>query len=1237
MSITKVRPNLIVQDEGIEVDPATRKINFKGTAVTATQTTFGEVDVDINLSGSFQSFTTISTPSGTSPVADSDTDTLTLLAGSSKVSITGDSTADSVTFDVVQSNLDHGSIGGLSDDDHLQYILNAPVASSRNVITNAGAAVTGLTIKKHASQSAYPFELQNSSGTRTLGFTPAGQIHLVSDQTAVANWQAESVYNIIKAPVFVDTAYNYDATSYLSGYLSISQITLTGSGGVVNYFADLNIVANAASESMSSYNSFACQPNISSGTGVSLGSFIGFLSLPTLNIGTGTITSFKGFQSGYLLPTGTITNFAHFYAEGLGSATTEVGLDLTGTLDYAIRSSSNGKSHFNTGMADADFIIDGDTQANLFFLDASTDRIGIGQSSPLARLHIETLADASIGLIVKGTVSQTGAMTEWRHSSGTPLSYVAADGNIVVPDEAYGAGWNASLEVPTKNAIYDKIEAMNYWTTTGNSGLSSFANFIGTTDNVDLNFKVNNAAVGSFSSAGLYITDNLGIGITPTSNIHSNINKTYTTTGDRVGYRTYLEVSNVDASGNAVAGNEINATMANDACKILYLYGTTGTVHNQSTASGTHVNTLAATNLNVINSGTTGTTLLASVIKGAITTTSGNVTFTSGINLQFSKSGGTVGTHYGIYLSDCTGMATTPWAIASDGGNSYHIGNIRIGSSTAPTVALDVTGEAKFSTALGIASGGTGQTTSQLAINALSQLTTNGDILYHNGTNSTRLARGSTGQLLLSTASTVAWTSPGSSGLWSNTGNSGMSDGTNNLLGTTDAIDIRVLANNVRKFTVKNSALECIEMFPDGAAINTGTNYGIKQTAASSVSGTTPIYKWLENSGVYTLNTNMTSSTILENKVRYRNSTGSARILTTSSTVYSRPEYQCSDNNLSLSNHYGVHEAPSLVAAVTSGTLAMTEMRNFYCIPSIEAGTVTNMENFSSRASITSGGTVTTLTSFKAFVANNGTVGTYYGLHIIDTTATTKYGVVQAGSGMHNLFAGRLRIGSTALSTLYTCSITAVDAADVVLRITGASSQSANYIQVRDSAGADLLNFTTGGVLRLHGATSGYSGLKAAATTTSVDYTLPSADGSSGQVLQTNGSGTLSWATSAASARKYELTGGVPGVGGSVTSDATFNDSGAVAGFYAKSAGKVTDIAIHLSSARTAGSVIGKWMKNGVVQTGTVTISTAVDKAITSSLSVTYAAGDIIQLQTVTSAFTPTGADAVITIYMEDT
>ena len=40
------------------------------------------------------------------------------------------------------------------------------------------------------------------------------------------------------------------------------------------------------------------------------------------------------------------------------------------------------------------------------------------------------------------------------------LSGATFTGDISVPDEAYWAGWNGSLEVPTKNAVYDKIETM---------------------------------------------------------------------------------------------------------------------------------------------------------------------------------------------------------------------------------------------------------------------------------------------------------------------------------------------------------------------------------------------------------------------------------------------------------------------------------------------------------------------------------------------------------------------------------------------------------------------------------------------------------------------------------------------------------------------------------------------------------------------------------------------------------
>lgn len=51
--------------------------------------------------------------------------------------------------------------------------------------------------------------------------------------------------------------------------------------------------------------------------------------------------------------------------------------------------------------------------------------------------------------------------------SGTAFAVNGANGvttfsvDPLVPDEAYGSGWNGSTEVPTKNAIYDKIEAVN--------------------------------------------------------------------------------------------------------------------------------------------------------------------------------------------------------------------------------------------------------------------------------------------------------------------------------------------------------------------------------------------------------------------------------------------------------------------------------------------------------------------------------------------------------------------------------------------------------------------------------------------------------------------------------------------------------------------------------------------------------------------------------------------------------
>ena len=56
------------------------------------------------------------------------------------------------------------------------------------------------------------------------------------------------------------------------------------------------------------------------------------------------------------------------------------------------------------------------------------------------------------GSVLQMALSAAGALTVTAGGS--------FGGDVTVPDEAYGAGWNGSFEVPTKNAVYDKIESL---------------------------------------------------------------------------------------------------------------------------------------------------------------------------------------------------------------------------------------------------------------------------------------------------------------------------------------------------------------------------------------------------------------------------------------------------------------------------------------------------------------------------------------------------------------------------------------------------------------------------------------------------------------------------------------------------------------------------------------------------------------------------------------------------------
>lgn len=107
---------------------------------------------------------------------------------------------------------------------------------------------------------------------------------------------------------------------------------------------------------------------------------------------------------------------------GATSANTGISIDTAGASATAIIT-SRGSVIFNESGGDYDFRVEGDTDQNLLFADASTDRIGVGTAFPLYKLQ------------VLGTVSTTG----FRMTNG-------ASNGFVLSSNSDGVGsWTSSI------------------------------------------------------------------------------------------------------------------------------------------------------------------------------------------------------------------------------------------------------------------------------------------------------------------------------------------------------------------------------------------------------------------------------------------------------------------------------------------------------------------------------------------------------------------------------------------------------------------------------------------------------------------------------------------------------------------------------------------------------------------------------------------------------------------------
>jgi hypothetical protein len=122
-------------------------------------------------------------------------------------------------------------------------------------------------------------------------------------------------------------------------------------------------------------------------------------------------------------------------------------------------------------------------------------------------------------------------------------------------------------------------------------------------------------------------------------------------------------------------------------------------------------------------------------------------------------------------------------------GNGTNVSMSTIQVADVPTLNQNTTGTAANVTGtVAIVNGGTGQTSASAAFNALSPVTTTGDLILGNGTNSaTRLPIGANGYLLTSNGTTASWTAAPATGVTSfSAGTTGLTPST----ATTGAITL---------------------------------------------------------------------------------------------------------------------------------------------------------------------------------------------------------------------------------------------------------------------------------------------------------------------------------------------------------------------------------------------------------------------------------------------------------------
>jgi hypothetical protein len=182
-------------------------------------------------------------------------------------------------------------------------------------------------------------------------------------------------------------------------------------------------------------------------------------------------------------------------------------------------------------------------------------------------------------------------------------------------------------------------------------------------------------------------------------------------------------------------------------------------------------------------------------------------------------------------------------------GNGTDVVMSAIQAGDVPTLNQNTTGTASNVTGtVAIANGGTGQITASAGFNALSPITTTGDLILGNGANSaTRLGIGANGYLLTSNGTTATWTAAPATGV---TSFAGGTTGLTPASATTGAISLAgtlAITNGGTGQTTANTALNALLPAQTSNANKylqtdgTNTSWDAVSLSTADITGTLPV------------------------------------------------------------------------------------------------------------------------------------------------------------------------------------------------------------------------------------------------------------------------------------------------------------------------------------------------------------------------------------------------------------